>query len=310
MMFSFAILLAASSVHAAPPPIVAVAVAPGGEQVVTSSQASVQFRSLPKLEVTATFPTELSQVHDLAFSPDGKTLALVGGSPAESGAVELREWPSGKLQGRITAGGDVAYRAAWNADGSRLAVACADRKVRLEVLASAVKPQVIECHSAAVLATAWLAGDDLILSAGVDQVIRVLAAADGRVTNSLDNHTAAVRDLAIRPGRHEGPTMVASCSADKTVRFWQPTIGRLVRFVRLPSPPTVIGWTPSGSHVLAACEDGKLRSVDPTTLAVIEFAQRLDGWAHALAVLPDGSAAILGGERGQLRLVPLDAIKP
>jgi hypothetical protein len=62
--------------------------------------------------------------------------------------------------------------------------------------------------------------------------------------------------------------------------------------------------------VLAACEDGKLRSVDPDSVEVSEFAPRLDGWAHAVAVLPDGSAAILSGERGQLRLVPLDAIKP
>jgi WD40 repeat protein len=294
----------------APPPITAIVITPEGKQVVTASQAGVQVRSLPKLDVFATLPTELTQIHDVAFAPDGKSLAIVGGSPSERGAVELREWPSGKLTATLPAGGDVAYRAAWNADGSRLAVACADRKVRIFALDGKSVAQVVECHSAAVLTVAWLAADDLILSAGVDQAIRVLAAKDGRVTNSLDNHTGAVRDLAIRPGKHDGPTMVASCSTDKTVRLWQPAIGRMVRFVKLPSPPTAIAWSTSGSHILAACEDGKLRTIEPTTLDVIEFAQRIDGWAHSLAALPDGSAAILGGERGQLRLVPLDAIKP
>lgn len=309
MMPSFLFLLALG-VAAAPPPIAAIAVAPDGKQVVTASQAGVQVRSLPKLQESATIPTELAQVHDLTFAPDSKTLAVVGGSPAESGAVEIREWPSGKLAAKLPAGGDIVYRAAWNADGSRLAVACADRKVRILTLDGKTATQVVECHSAAVLAVAWLAADDLILSAGVDQAIRVLAAKDGRVTNSLDNHTAAVRDLAIRPGKHDGPAMIASCSADKTVRLWQPAIGRLVRFVKLPSPPTAVAWSASGSHILAACEDGKLRAIEPTTLDVIEFAQKLDGWAHSLTVLPNGSAAILAGERGQLRLVPLDAIKP
>jgi hypothetical protein len=61
--------------------------------------------------------------------------------------------------------------------------------------------------------------------------------------------------------------------------------------------------------VLAACEDGRLRAIDVQSLAVVEFARRIEGFAHAVAVMPDGSAAILAGERGQLRMVELDAIK-
>jgi WD40 repeat protein len=294
----------------APPPITAIAVTPDGKQVLTASQAGVQVRSLPKWDLEVTFPTELAHVHDLALAPDGKTLALVGGSPGEGGGVEIRKWPGGELLNTFAAGGDVAYRASWNADGSRLAVACADRKVRIFAPDGKTAAQVIECHSAAVLTVAWLTADDLILSAGVDQAIRVLNPAGLNVVRSLDNHTGAVRDLAVRSGKHDGPAMAASCSTDKTVRLWQPAIGRMVRFVKLPSTPTAIAWSTNGSHILAACEDGKLRAIEPTTLNVIEFAQQLDGYAHSLAVLPDGTAAILGGERGQLRLVPLDAIKP
>jgi len=147
-----------------------------------------------------------------------------------------------------------------------------------------------------------------VLSAGVDQTIRVIDPAGRQTIRSLENHTAPVRDLALRRGVRDGPPMVASAGADRTVRFWQPTIGRLVRFARLPVAPTAICWTASGSHVLAACEDGRLRAVDPDTIAVTELPGQLEGWAHAVAMTPDGKAAILGGERGQLRRVPLDAI--
>jgi WD40 repeat protein len=293
----------------AAPPIVALAVSPDGTQLLAASQSGVQVLSLPKLEKQQSLDTQLVHVHDLAFSPDGAQLALAGGAPAEHGRVELLEWPAGRRKATLQAGGDLVYQVAWNADGMLLAAAGADRKLRI-LPADGAGAKVYEVHSAAVLACAWLAADDLVLSAGVDQSIRVLEPATGNIRRSLDNHTAPVRDLAVRPGKHDGPVMVASAGADRTVRLWQPAIGRLVRFVRLPSAPTALAWTPSGSHVLAACEDGRLRAVDPATVEVTEFARRLDGWAHAVAALPDGGAAALAGAGGQLRIVPLDAIKP
>ncbi len=306
LLSSFALLLIAA---APAPPIVALAIAPNGSRIVTASQAGVQVRSLPDLAVKQSLVTQLIQVHDLVFSPDGRRLAIAGGAPAERGAVEIWAWPEATLKTTLAAGEDLAYRVAWNAEGSQVSVACGDRKVRIAHIDSG-ESKIYECHSGAVLAAAWLPTDDLVLSAGRDQSIRVLEPDTGKIRRSFDNHSAAVCDLAIRPGDRPGPIMIASCGADRTVRFWQPTIGRLVRFAKLPSPPTAVTWTPSGSHALAACEDGKLRSVDPETIAVKELAPALAGVAYAVAALPNGSAAVLAGASGELKVVPLDAIKP
>ena len=304
------VVLAAGIVGAEPgnvkPPIVALAVSPDGREVLAGSQAGVQVLSLPDLKPQRRLATKLGHVHDLAFSPDGNLLAVAGGAPAEVGGVEIWEWPAGKLKATLAAGDDVAYDVAWNVGGTLLAVAGADRKLRILAVDGAAA-KTYEVHSAAVLAVAWLPADDLVLSAGVDQTIRVVDAAAGKVRRSLDNHTAAVRDLAVRPGKHDGPLLVASAGADCTVRLWQPTIGRLVRFVRLPSAPTAIGWTLSGSHVLAACEDGCLRAVDAESVAVTELAPPLNGPAHALAPTGRGRA-ILGGAGG-VRAESLEAIE-
>ena len=78
----------------------------------------------------------------------------------------------------------------------------------------------------------------------------------------LDNHTGTIRDLATRPGDHAVPYL-ASASADKTVRIWQPSIGRLVRFVRLPAEPLAIAWTSDGKRLAASCIDGKFAHHQP-----------------------------------------------
>jgi WD40 repeat protein len=293
---------------------VALAVAPNAKHVLTGSQAGIQILSLPDLMGSGSLPTKLEHVHDLAFSPRGDLLAASGGSPGERGAVELWEWPAGTLKTTLAAGDDVAYDSTWNAEGTQIAAAGADKAVRvfsiaLESDGTRSAPATLRPHSAAVLAVEWLHADDLVLSAGVDQAIRVLKAS-GETLRSLDNHTAPVRDLAVRSGKQEGPTVVASAGADRTVRFWQPAIGRLVRFARLPVAPTAICWTQSGTHVLAACEDGHLRAIDYETLSIVELPEHLNGWAHSVAILPGGKSALLAGERGQLRIVRLDAINP
>ena len=247
-----------------------VAFAPDGSRVVAASQAGVQIYSWPALQPAERIATKLEQVHDVSFAPGGKLLAIAGGSPGERGAVEIWEWPAATLKLTLPAGDDVVYRAAWNVHGTALALACADKVVRLQSIDGAAPTKCL-VHSAAVLSTAWLSADDRVLSAGVDQSIRLLSPKSGEVIRTFDNHTAAVRDLAIRPGTHEGPPLVASAGADRTVRFWQPTIGRLVRFAKLPVAPTAVCWTPNGSHVLAACEDGRLRAIDPVTVGVTEI---------------------------------------
>jgi WD40 repeat protein len=310
-------------------PITALAITSDGQHLLTGSQAGVQIPSLDSLGPTDSLPgdisTSIEHVHDLAFSPTGKLLAIAGGSPGEKGVVELWNWPERKLMRSLPAGNDVVYRVAWNADGTAIAIAGGDKQVRILPLDDQHQPLIIECHSAAVLSVAWLTEPEIVLSAGVDQSIRVIDPASGKVLRSLDNHTAAVRDLAVRPGMHAGPALVASAGADRTIRFWQPAIGRMVRFVRLPAAATALAWTSDGGRVLAACEDGVVRGIEPESLAVAAFQTKPrnreadasrspeesrppGGWLHSITVLPGGKAAVAGGEHGRLHVVPLDAI--
>src|SRR5262245_22038581 len=105
-MWALSLLLCGAGVA---PPITALAFAPDGKSVVVGSQAGVQVLSWPELKKARTLPTKLEHVHDLAFSPDGKILAAVGGAPARLGSIELFDWPGGKLLRRASPSKDLIY---------------------------------------------------------------------------------------------------------------------------------------------------------------------------------------------------------
>lgn len=314
-MLALLLLLALGDTPPEPPsPVTALAFAPDGKSLVTASQNGVAIYSWPELQFLERAKPPFSHLHDLAFSPDGTRLAMAGGEPQAKGGVEILEWPGLKGVQRIEAGKDVVYSAAWSSDGKSLAMACADKTVRLHNLASG-KTKEITDHSAAVLSVLFVTAPDeatkkeLLLSAGRDQTIRVFDAASARSLRALDNHTATVNDLALRPAKQGELPLVASAGQDKTVRFWQPSIGRLVRFARVPAPPLAVRWLPSGDHAAVACTDGKIRVIDWQTLRIVLEKKVSDGWLTSLAISPAGTHAIIGDERGELHAVSLDGIK-
>jgi WD40 repeat protein len=312
------------------PPIVALAMAPEGDVLLAASQAGVTLNRLPSLEPMARLDVAMEMPLGLAFSPDGQWLAIVGGAPAQQGQIEVWRWGQRQCVARVRAGEDTLQTVCWSPDGRQLIVAGDDRSVQswrwMYSAAGAVleRAAVWYPHSAGVTCAVWLPSEASegggLLTAGMDHTLRQIAPATGRTVLALDHHTAAVRDLAVEPcsqaaaGAAGGPAhavfppggpLVASASADRTVRFWQPQIGRLVRFARLPSAPTAIAWTPDGRRVLAACEDGHLRSVDRGSVQVADLGSAIAGWAYAVVVTADGKLAIVGGEGGRLNRLPL-----
>jgi WD40 repeat protein len=305
----FSILYSLSSilsVNGAAPPITALAFTPDGKTVVVGSQAGLELRTWPELQQARTLPTKLDHVHDLAFAPDGKTLAAVGGTPAKRGMVELYRWPEGTLLHRMSPHRDLIYAVSWRADSAVFATASADRTVSIHESATAKTLRDLEGHSRGVLAVVFLPGEEGLATAGIDESLRLWDASNGQLLRTFPNHTGPVHDLKVRPGGdREGPPLLASVSDDRTVRLWQPTLGRMMRFVRLKSAPLAVAWTADGRTLLTPCKDGRLRVIDPDTVEVVEDLPALDGIAYSIAVAPDGSI-LIGGQNGQLRRLQIE----
>ena len=280
-------------------PVTALVIAPDGKSIIAGSQAGIQILTYPDFKPDRTLPTELPNIHDLAFSPDGKTVAIAGGIPGKRGMVELFSWPEAKLLHRLKPHSDLIHAIAWRSDSSAFATASADRTIGLHDTAGKTL-KTFEGHSRGVLAVAFLPEDRELVTAGIDESVRLWDVKSGETLRTLANHTKPVHGLTVQPGKRDAPPMVVSVSDDRTVRLWQPTLGRLVRFARLDNVPLAVAWSSDGATILVACKDGNLRSIDPDTMEVNMNERGIDGIAYSIAVAPDGSI-VIGGQNGQIK---------
>ena len=101
--------------------------------------------------------------------------------------------------------------------------------------------------------------------------------------------------------------MVASVSADHTVRLWQPTIGRMVRFAKLKATPLAVAWLPDASAVVVASDNGHVLLIDPDSARIMQDIPAIDGHAYSLAVHPHDGSALIGGSGEVLKRVVLQA---
>jgi WD40 repeat protein len=285
---------------AAEPPIVATAFAPDGKTVIIGSQRGVQRRSWPDLAPLEALPCKMSHVHDVALSPHGNLLAAVGGSPAESGSLQLFRWPDGTSLDIFQLAGDVFYQVAWREDGRQLALAGSDGRVVLVDGEGQITRELVG-HSRSVMGVTYLNRSPYLVSVGLDQTVRVWDTTSGKSLRQMNHHTRAVRDVAARPNDESGRHLLATASDDGTVRLWWPVVGRLVRFARLESPALAIAWSPDGSHLLAACRDGHLRVIDPDTVKILKDIPISDGWAHTVTAAPQHRSAVVGGAGGAIK---------
>ncbi|MCA9069770.1 MAG: WD40 repeat domain-containing protein [Planctomycetaceae bacterium] len=290
---------------AAEPPITALAFDPVAKEILSGSQIGVVRYSWPALQSLGILPTKLAQVHHLAFSPDGKTLALAGGISGEEGVVELWNWPNPQNHRSYVVHADVIYDLVWSGDSKWVFTASHDGTVNRISSETGKIQQTFRGHSGPVTSVTLLPDQKTLVSAGTDQTIRVWKISTGEVVRSFNNHTQPIRQLALRPSSDSGILpMVATIAADRTLRLWQPTIGRMVRFLRLGSAqPLALAWSPDGKTLLVTESTGQLKQIDPDTLEILSTHEIGIERPIGLVLTSEGTAAVVAGKGGKKRTV-------
>ena len=166
------------------PPITSLAFTPDGQAVIAGSQAGLSVHSWPDLTQQKTIETVLVNVHDLAFSPNGKLFAVAGGTPSEEGLVEVFDWPSGKSSFVVDNHKDSVMSVVWIDDAS-FASASLDHEIVVWDVVTQQPKQRMTGHSRGVTSLCFLSDARTLVSAGLDQNLRVWKFPAGELVRSL-----------------------------------------------------------------------------------------------------------------------------
>ena len=207
-----------------------------------------------------TFKTlEIGYTPSVAFSPDGKIFATVGGA---ENAVRLYTAKTFKL-GRDGQGhsGDI-HCVAFSPNSKRLATGSSDKSViiwevpTLAVVNALMKLDAFGGHGAAVVSVVFLT-DEILVSGGNDSTVAIWNTDNGDLVASIKVHKGPVNSVAVSPDR----TRFASASDDHTVVVYDAASYNPIVTIKLSGPVKSIAFGDDDTIFAAVVPEENLVSI-------------------------------------------------
>ena len=192
----------------------------------------------------------------VAWSPDGKRLALAG----DSGFFGIWEWAKGAGARKYAGHSDAVWSLAWRSDGRRLATASQDSTLKIWDVDLEPEGRTLPGGDAWGAQYTWTLGK-LAGSPHGNRLAAPGVAAKGRIS---------VFDTA------SGQEVLAVSGAGNEI--------------------TSVAWNPDGHRLACGCSDGRIRIVDPSQGAEIDAYEGHTGPVLSLAGSPDGCDLASGSE--------------
>lgn len=273
--------------------ILCVAFSPDGELLVGGdTQGNIYLRQIANGQIILMYPAHRAWIRDIAFSPDGKTLA----SSSHDFTVKL--WTlSGHclhtFQHEAEAG-----RLAWCPDGSRLASSGFDQTVRIWDTQTGNCLHVLRGKVPQIESVAWSPDGNTLACPGGDRTILLWDALTGTLINTLSNHADLVWYVAFSP---DGKTL-ASSSQDSTVKLWDVATGYCRQ--TLQGNFGLAWWlafSPDGNQ-LAGAQDRTVRVWDTDTGRCLQTLQGHGSKVWSIAFSPGGQTLVSSSGDQSLKL--------
>jgi len=175
-----------------PPVLTAVAYAPDSKLLAVSGYHEILLHKADGSGLVARLVGLSERVQSLAFSPNGRMLAAVGGSPGRFGEVQIWDVARRQLKLSVPMTFDTVYGVSWSHDGTRIAFGCADNSVRAVEAKTGKQVLYQGGHDDWVFGTVFSQLDEYIISVSRDMSMKLTEVATERLIDNVTSITPGV----------------------------------------------------------------------------------------------------------------------
>lgn len=244
---------------------------------------------------TSVFAENLGSGLSVAFSPDGRLLAMGD----TKGEIHLWQVPETILLMSKQGHANVVFSVVFSPDSRLLASGSVDGTVKLWDCSTGQCLKVFQGHTSNVWLVAFSPDGRSIASCSGDSTVRCWDVSSGECMQILQGHTNQVWSVVFSP---QGQTLATS-SADNTIKLWDATTGECIKtFENDRSQIRSVAFSPDGKIIASGGDDSFVRYWDISTGECCRICKGHAQTVLAVAFSPDGKTLASCSEDTTVRL--------
>jgi hypothetical protein len=294
-------------VYHAAPVITALAISPDGKLMAVAGYHEILLHNIGG-GLVARLPGLSERIHSLIFTPDGATLAAVGGNPARFGEVQIWDVAARKEKFSVVLTNDTLFGASLSPDGGKLAFGCADKSVRIFDVASGKQIRKMDHHEDWVFGTVFGVDGKRLVSVSRDRAAKITDVSSGAFIENVNLLKEGLSAVARHPKKDwvliggleripylymmDRPRAMRIADDSTLIRKFEAQDGNIL----------TLAISPDGSRMAVGAEAGDVRIYDMETGGAVAKCSGHSGGVYVLQFLPDGSRLVTAGFDGTVRI--------
>ena len=257
------------------------------------------------------------RIESARFSPDGRLLAVSGGSPGRFGELQIWDVEKREMKLSLMIGYDTLYGASWAPSGKMVAVGCSDNTLRAFDPETGKQVLFSGAHNDWVLDTTFSVNSDHLISVSRDMSMKLIEVKTERFIDNITSITpGALKGGLSTVDRHPTKDEFLVGGSDgapkifKMIRTAVRQIGDNANLIReFPAQPGRVygvAFSRDGNLIASGSSNdgvGQIRIYQAADAKLVSQTEVPEGGIYTVDFSPDGNTVLCGGFDGDIRLL-------